>query len=115
VTIIGVFLSTILMMSVGFLFSTFRENKLQDILRNKGDYHLKLTGISYENLEKLKSFSEIKQIQTELDLDVSDFSDYRRVSNHSTNQSFFENYRITGITMEEEDFKKRTGSNSSFG
>lgn len=102
VTIIGVFLSTILMMSVGFLFSTFRENKLQDILRNKGDYHLKLTGISYENLEKLKSFSEIKQIQTELDLDVSDFSDYRRVSNHSTNPIFLRGITESpGITMEE--------------
>ena len=40
VTIIGIILSTALMVGIGLLFSTVRDNSLKMVIENNGDHHI---------------------------------------------------------------------------
>ena len=53
VTIIGVLLSTSLMVGIGLLFSTIRDNSIESIKRYTGDYHIMLKNFDYNNIDKL--------------------------------------------------------------
>lgn len=55
VTIIGVILSTALMVGIGLLFSTVRDNSIESIKRYSGNYHAKISGFNYDNINDLKN------------------------------------------------------------
>lgn len=53
VTIIGVLLSTALMVGIGLLFSTIRDNAIENIKRYNGNYHVLIKDFDYDNINKL--------------------------------------------------------------
>lgn len=59
VTIIGVILSTALMVGIGLLFATVRDNTLKMTIEDSGSHHVKVETLS-SNLDKIKSFDDIK-------------------------------------------------------
>ena len=55
VTIIGIILSTALMVGIGLLFSTIQDNSIRTIKEENGDYHAILSGISKDKLEVISN------------------------------------------------------------
>ena len=61
VTIVGVILSTALMVGIGLLFSTLRDNSLESTKLYSGDYHAAFTSV---NADKLKILEKNTQIES---------------------------------------------------
>ena len=59
VTIIGIILSTALMVGIGLLFATVRDNAIKSIEKNNGSHHV-LIKIPSDKLEIIKSNKTIK-------------------------------------------------------
>ena len=60
VSIIGVVLSTALMVGVGLLFSTVRDNMIKSVISNKGDYIFELKNFPSNKLNELKNNNELE-------------------------------------------------------
>lgn len=54
VTIVGIILSTSLMVGIGLLLSTMREIMIDDIISNKGNYHTTFLDIDNKNVSKIE-------------------------------------------------------------
>lgn len=61
VTIIGVLLSTALMVGIGLLFSTLRDNAIQSIIEYNGKHHVEYRDVEYSKLELVKENEDIKE------------------------------------------------------
>ena len=59
VTIIGIILSTALMVGIGLLFSTFQDYMIEEVKNYSGSYHALYSGISSQSLEKLENDDEV--------------------------------------------------------
>lgn len=59
VTIIGIILSTALMVGIGLLFSTFQDYMIKDIISYEGSYHALYSDISSENIDKIKARDDL--------------------------------------------------------
>lgn len=55
VTIIGITLSTALMVGIGLLVSTYLESMRMDAIENYGSYHAMIEGVDYEDLETIEN------------------------------------------------------------
>ena len=55
VTIIGIILSTSLMVGIGLLFSTFSDYMIKEIISYSGSYHTEFVGINKDDFNKIKS------------------------------------------------------------
>ena len=55
VTIIGIILSTALMVGIGLLFSTFSDYMIKEIISYNGSYHAEFIGINKDEFNKIKS------------------------------------------------------------
>lgn len=53
-TIIGIALSTFLMISVGVFFSSIKENYIKSTIESNGDYHVRIDSITKEQIDKIK-------------------------------------------------------------
>ena len=62
VTIIGVILSTSLMVGIGLLLSTFREMMIEENIANVGNYHLAISGLDGDNLKEISKNVNIDSI-----------------------------------------------------
>ena len=62
VTIIGVILSTALMVGIGLLFSSVRDNSVKMIIRDEGSHHVVITGMDTNKLDILRKNVKVKQI-----------------------------------------------------
>ena len=62
VTIIGVILSTALMVGIGLIFASLRENTIQDVIANNGRYHTSYYDIAYEKLPILEKNPSISTV-----------------------------------------------------
>ena len=71
VSIIGIILSTALMVGVGLLFSTVRDNMIKEVESSVGSYHAKIKGISPKNLSDLSESKELRQVMIEQGLGSS--------------------------------------------
>ncbi len=60
VTIIGITLSTALMVGIGLLTSTYLESMRIDAKNNYGAYHFMIEGIQYQELEKIEANIEVE-------------------------------------------------------
>ena len=60
VTIIGVILSTALMVGIGLLFSSVREYSIHETIRYNGNYHAKVSNISYEKQSLIEHNTNVK-------------------------------------------------------
>lgn len=54
VTIVGIILSTALMVGIGLLFSSFQDYMISDVINYEGSYHAKYFDIASESLDKIK-------------------------------------------------------------
>ena len=61
VSIIGVLLSTALMVGMGLLLSTFRDFLIRDIISYNGSHHVKITNLPYEKLKNIENNITIKK------------------------------------------------------
>lgn len=65
VTIIGVMLSTALMVGIGLLFASFRDYLIKEIKIINGEHHFKITNLDINQLNKIKNDQTISKIQIE--------------------------------------------------
>ncbi len=75
VTIIGIILSTALMVGIGLLFSTIQDNTIRTIKEENGDYHALLYRVDNKKLEVLSNNHHIKSYFYESPIGFSDFKD----------------------------------------
>lgn len=71
VTIIGIVLSTALMMGIGLLSSTMYHNMEQSIKKYNGSYHVKLMNISSKNYDIVKENVTVKEVMYNQILDFA--------------------------------------------
>lgn len=64
VTIVGIILSTALMVGIGLLLSTFRESMIQEVIMERGDYNARIDDISKSNLTIIDNNSNVKSYIT---------------------------------------------------
>ncbi len=62
VTIIGVILSTALMVGIGLLFSSVRDNSVKMITQEQGSHHVMIENVDTEKLDMLRKNVKIKHI-----------------------------------------------------
>ncbi len=62
VTIIGVVLSTALMVGIGLLLSTFREMMIQQSIESNGNYHISINDLDNEKLSVVEKNSNVEYI-----------------------------------------------------
>ena len=60
VTIIGVILSTALMVGIGLLFSTIRDNTIKEIINNNGSQHV-IINMDYDKLNLIKNNNKFQK------------------------------------------------------
>jgi putative ABC transport system permease protein len=73
VTIIGVLLSTALMVGIGLLFSTVRDYAVKEVVARSGSYHIKLLDVDYEKMNVLKQNIAIKEVLYEKGIGFAEF------------------------------------------
>ena len=59
VTIVGIILSTALMVGMGLLLSTFRDSMIQEIVLSSGDYNARINNVSNNNLSIINNNSNV--------------------------------------------------------
>lgn len=59
VSIIGIILSTALMVGIGLLLSTFREMMISDITKYNGDYHASISNVEKNKINIIENNSNI--------------------------------------------------------
>ena len=62
VTIIGVILSTALMVGIGLLFSSVRDNSVKMMIQENGPQHATLRGISFDKIEMIEKNVKVKKV-----------------------------------------------------
>lgn len=62
VTIIGIILSTALMVGIGTLASSFRENALRETIKMNGDHHVIIKDVRAKDLKYLENNREIRRL-----------------------------------------------------
>lgn len=75
VTIIGVLLSTALMVGIGLLLSTFREMMINEAISYKGNYHVSFTHIDSDKIDIIKNNSNVDYAYTSSLLGYSQIKD----------------------------------------
>lgn len=71
VSIIGIILSTALMVGIGLLLSTFREIMIEDVISYKGDYHASFSNVSVDKINIIKNNTNIDSIYYKQDMGFS--------------------------------------------
>ncbi len=62
VTVIGIILSTALMVGIGLLFSTVRDNAIKSTIDYSGNHHVKLE-VPYDKLDAIRNESYVKEVK----------------------------------------------------
>lgn len=92
VTIVGIILSTALMVGIGLLLSTFRESMIQEVIMDRGDYNARIADISKSNLAIIDNNSNVKSYITR------NYLGYDRIPNDETN-SYFKLFSVDDAYM----------------
>ncbi|MCI9233457.1 MAG: ABC transporter permease [Bacilli bacterium] len=75
VTIIGIILSTALMVGIGLLFSTIQDNSIRTFKEETGDYHALLSGISKNKLDVISNNHHVDSYFYESPIGFSEFKE----------------------------------------
>ncbi len=62
VSIVGIVLSTALMVGIGLLLSTFRELMIDDIIQYKGDYHAAIVDVDNDKISVIENNSNVDSL-----------------------------------------------------
>lgn len=92
VTIVGIILSTALMVGIGLLLSTFRESMIQEVIMDRGDYNARIADISKSNLAIIDNNSNVKSYITR------NYLGYDRIPNDET-ISYFKLFSVDDAYM----------------
>lgn len=65
VTMIGVMLTSVLLFSLGFLFTIYQNQEMEKAISETGNYHFAYTEVDSSILERLKNHKDIKKIEVE--------------------------------------------------
>lgn len=87
VTIIGIILSTALMVGIGLLFSTIQDNSIRTLKKSAGDYHMKIGNLSDHKLDILSNNRRVESYFYESPVGFSEFKE----SKINTRKYFFVN------------------------
>lgn len=77
VTIIGIILSTALMVGIGLLFSTMQDNAVRTLKQSAGDYHAYIAGLNYSKLEILANNHHVNHYFYEQPIGFSESDDIK--------------------------------------
>lgn len=99
VTIIGIILSTALMVGIGLLFSTLQDNAVKTVKKSEGNYHAYLYDLPYQKLEILNNNRNIDTYYYEKPVGFSEFKDskvdYRKYFFvNSVSEKYFEEMKL---------------------
>lgn len=96
VTIIGIILSTALMVGIGLLLSTFREGMIEDVISYRGDYNAKITNVSKNNINIINNNMAIDHYITR------NYLGYDKIPYQEEDErtSYFKVYSISSKYME---------------
>ncbi len=75
VTIIGIILSTALMVGIGTLFSSFREYLIKEAIASSGSHHVLIKDISYDDYKYIKNNVNVKETVLESKIGYSYLSE----------------------------------------
>jgi len=62
VSIVGIILSTALMVGIGLLLSTFRELMIDDVIQYKGDYHASIVDVATDKISVIENNSNVDSL-----------------------------------------------------
>ena len=68
VTIIGVVLSCALMVGIGLIFASVRDYSIKNVKLYEGDYHIKISGITLDQINNIQAEKNISNVQYETSL-----------------------------------------------
>lgn len=94
VTIIGIILSTALMVGIGLLLSTFREGMIEDVISYKGEYNARINDISKNNISIINNNTNVKKYITR------NYLGYDKINYNEEIIEYFKVYSITPKYME---------------
>ena len=99
VTIIGVLLSTALMVGIGLLFSTVRDFAIRDIIKYNGSHHVQIYDLSYEKVKQINNNVNIKEIAFEKGIGFAYFKESKELYKpyfyvNSVNEVFLETLKL---------------------
>lgn len=65
VTIIGVILSTALMIGIGLLVSSIRDYMVKEVISSTGNYHASIKELTVDNIQDVKEYDSVKKVSYE--------------------------------------------------
>ena len=92
VTIVGIILSTALMVGMGLLLSTFRDSMIQEVVLSTGDYNARINNVSNNNLSIINNNSNVDYYITR------DYLGYDFIPNDET-KSYFKVFSVDETYM----------------
>ena len=92
VTIVGIILSTALMVGMGLLLSTFRDSMIQEVVLSSGDYNARINNVSNNNLSIINNNSNVDYYITR------DYLGYDLIPNDET-KSYFKVFSVDETYM----------------
>lgn len=99
VTIIGILLSTALMVGMGLICSTIREYMLEQIIDDSGSFHARIQNVDYNKMYIVRNDKNIKNYYTE---EIIGYSRYKESTNEykpyiailGVNKEYFKDLRL---------------------
>lgn len=100
VTIVGIILSTALMVGIGAIASSFRDNALKQTIESNGDYHVKISNVPYENIKYIENHIDMKRATFGHSLGYAYLEDSQNEGKpylyvEEVSDNYFENIKVT--------------------
>ncbi len=95
VTIIGIILSTALMVGIGLLFSSMRDYMVKEVTHISGKHHVNFENISKENLDILKNNVTIEELYYQSEMGFGKIKDNTYFYIGKADSKFLDNINIT--------------------
>lgn len=94
VTIIGIILSTALMVGIGLLMSTLRENSIDMVIRDNGSAHVSFYNLSQHDIDFIKKTDDIKSYITSRSIGyATNQNEFLKI--YETNQDYFNKIKLS--------------------
>ncbi len=92
VSIIGIVLSTALMVGIGLLLSTFRELMIDDIVQYKGDYHAAIVNVDTSKVSTIDNNSNVDNLY------YKQYMGYSKIDNEEAEYMYKPYYELYGAS-----------------
>lgn len=92
VSIIGIILSTALMVGIGLLLSTFRELMIDDVIQYKGDYHAAIVDVDTSKVSTIENNSNVDNLY------YKQYMGYSKITNENEEYMYKPYYELYGAS-----------------